>query len=297
VILDEAGERKEWWLKQPQTRYEDNPPRYEDNPPAPISSKSAMPKKAGPLGPSSGRSLSNSGNHPSEKPSEEVDRGKKLVDTKDENGLDSYDSSDLDDEDDDDVLALMWQKHTLLESVMVEFYSLFTPNWIGYAGNSDRANHSSSGSSVPTTATARASESTSVGNISHGKRRLEDRDGSARGDDEDEEDEEDEDKKRPRMGSGEATSGRNHRKFACPYYKRDPRSCRKHRACSGPGFSAVFRVKYGTFFKCLCSPCLVSINIVLTPLIENTCTVAIVLRPDVQDAGSNFRISKDSKAT
>lgn len=34
------------------------------------------------------------------------------------------------------------------------------------------------------------------------------------------------------------------RRFACPYFKRDPRKYRKHRSCVGPGWTAVHRVKY-----------------------------------------------------
>ena len=36
------------------------------------------------------------------------------------------------------------------------------------------------------------------------------------------------------------------RKFACPYFKRDPRKHGKHRSCVGPGWTTIHRVKYAT---------------------------------------------------
>jgi hypothetical protein len=40
--------------------------------------------------------------------------------------------------------------------------------------------------------------------------------------------------------TGEGPKGR---RFACPFFKRRPESCMKHRACAGPGWETVHRVK------------------------------------------------------
>ncbi len=42
-------------------------------------------------------------------------------------------------------------------------------------------------------------------------------------------------------GPSEVSLGR---RFACPYFKRDPRKHREHRSCVGPGWTTVHRVKY-----------------------------------------------------
>lgn len=51
-----------------------------------------------------------------------------------------------------------------------------------------------------------------------------------------------------KSGEGSSAAGapevRLGRKFACPYFKREPRKHRKHRSCVGPGWTTVHRVKY-----------------------------------------------------
>jgi hypothetical protein len=70
----------------------------------------------------------------------------------------------------------------------------------------------------------------------HGKG-SEDREGSN--------DEHDESKRRQ---NSRGSSGISHqylkRRLACPYYKQDPHTWNKHRACRGPGFDEVHRIKY-----------------------------------------------------
>jgi hypothetical protein len=44
--------------------------------------------------------------------------------------------------------------------------------------------------------------------------------------------------KRDRLGPGSAAH-----KFACPYFKRNPQKCTRWRACCGPGWISVHRVK------------------------------------------------------
>jgi hypothetical protein len=47
--------------------------------------------------------------------------------------------------------------------------------------------------------------------------------------------------KKQKASSAEAEKSR---KFACPYYKRDPLMTTNHRSCAGPGWDTVHRVKY-----------------------------------------------------
>jgi hypothetical protein len=58
----------------------------------------------------------------------------------------------------------------------------------------------------------------------------------------------DEGKKRPnkkrKLGSDPAAD--EGQKFACPYFKRRPYDYRNERACTGPGFCSVHRLKYGS---------------------------------------------------
>jgi hypothetical protein len=53
-------------------------------------------------------------------------------------------------------------------------------------------------------------------------------------------------RKKTRRGSSHAfLAGNNdNRKFACPYFKRNPKKYRKWTSCPGPGWEEVHRVKY-----------------------------------------------------
>jgi hypothetical protein len=69
---------------------------------------------------------------------------------------------------------------------------------------------------------------------------------SQKNEDEGIDDDENDFPKRRRGASGQhdKTHQEPFRKLACPYYQREPRKCHKHRACSGPGWDTVHRLKY-----------------------------------------------------
>jgi ribosome modulation factor len=54
-------------------------------------------------------------------------------------------------------------------------------------------------------------------------------------------------KKTRRASSHAVAAGANgNRKFACPYFKRNPKKYRKWTSCPGPGWDEVHRVKYAS---------------------------------------------------
>jgi hypothetical protein len=58
-------------------------------------------------------------------------------------------------------------------------------------------------------------------------------------------DEHDESKRRQKSRESSSISHQYlKKKLACPYYKQDPHKWNKHRACRGPGFDEVHRIKY-----------------------------------------------------
>jgi hypothetical protein len=81
-------------------------------------------------------------------------------------------------------------------------------------------------------------------NISNGKRPLGGGASQYRHDDkhDDSEDEDEGSKKRPRLSPRFCSPAK--KKFACPFFKRAPESHQRWRACAGPGWDTVHRVKY-----------------------------------------------------
>jgi hypothetical protein len=59
-------------------------------------------------------------------------------------------------------------------------------------------------------------------------------------------------RKKARLGSSaaEVAGGSLSGKFACPYFKRNPKKYRKWTSCPGPGWNEVHRVKYVSFESC-----------------------------------------------
>ncbi|KAM0542866.1 hypothetical protein ACHAPJ_012589 [Fusarium lateritium] len=53
----------------------------------------------------------------------------------------------------------------------------------------------------------------------------------------------DQDRKRPKGISPSKSSLGKERRFACPYYRRNPENHREFRSCAGPGFPTILRVK------------------------------------------------------
>ncbi|KXX76479.1 hypothetical protein MMYC01_206845 [Madurella mycetomatis] len=78
------------------------------------------------------------------------------------------------------------------------------------------------------------------------------------------------------------------RKFACPYFKRDPRKYRKHRSCVGPGWTAVHRVKEHIYRRhklpVFCTRCGVTFtrdtDLVAHSRLAQACEVRVFETPD-----------------
>jgi hypothetical protein len=153
----------------------------------------------------------------------------------------SFSGSDHSDEDGCHIVS--WKMQELIERIMTEFYSLFLPRWTqNGTGQVKCAHGSKSGQSCghihSKTASASASQ---VADSSAGKsllkRAMNDRDWPPG-------DSEDEDRKRPKPLPAPRGEGVHARKFACPFFKFDPKVFSKYGSCTGPGFKSVSRVKY-----------------------------------------------------
>jgi hypothetical protein len=138
---------------------------------------------------------------------------------------------------------LAWRTHELIERLMADFYALFLPRWnqntaenakfTNRAGSGQR--HSGANHTENTVSTSQASDS-STGR-SFLKRTVNGRDLPSG-------DSEDEGQKRSKLNFTTQGGDDNLRKFACPFFKYDPRSFSKYGSCTGPGFKSVSRVKY-----------------------------------------------------
>jgi hypothetical protein len=153
----------------------------------------------------------------------------------------SSSSSEQSDEHGSQILA--WKMQELLERIMTDFYSHF-PSWqIQCAGGQvNCANGSNSGQAYSHTHLTRESASDSqathtvVGETSL-KRAMNDRA-------EDGEDDEDDHPKRSKRLPVTRSDNIYTPKFACPFFKFDPKTFAKYGSCTGPGFRSVSRVKY-----------------------------------------------------
>ena len=63
-------------------------------------------------------------------------------------------------------------------------------------------------------------------------------------DDRDEEDDDESRKRRPGESAGSKPAMGTQRRLACPYYQHNPRKCFPSRACRGPGWHTIHRIKY-----------------------------------------------------
>ena len=142
-------------------------------------------------------------------------------------------------------MLLIYSKHRLMVRLMQEVYAIFDKQW-SVAGSS-RAGSEASGSSPPAHQQDSSSGSKSSQKQAHKRRR----------------DEQDHDDHRAgkRGRSDRPVAPRDGEKtFACPFYQKDPvkYSCNnstrlKYRACMGPGFENIARLKcvlkLKTFFR------------------------------------------------
>ena len=158
-------------------------------------------------------------------------------------GTDSCSNSYTDTESDDSQsvsleresqLAILRSKHTLLATLMRDVYVIFENGWIGAVQE-----HISPSSGASSKLNLQP-DSLRLGRGQ--KRRREDRDSTPPKDGQD-------GKKRSHQQS--QASGKEDRLFACSFYKYDSTkySCNtvngsKYRACAGPGFNTIARLKY-----------------------------------------------------
>ncbi|KAF3070444.1 putative udp-glucoronosyl and udp-glucosyl transferase family protein [Daldinia childiae] len=109
--------------------------------------------------------------------------------------------------------------------------------FFAHACEASEASGSSAGSSKGTESGSGSSEQGQSGRSTRTKRRLggDDQDNSSAGGDEGDPD---------RGGSKRAKKDtESERKFACPFYKNDPKAHNKHRSCAGPGWTSLHRLK------------------------------------------------------
>ncbi|KAI1471137.1 uncharacterized protein F4812DRAFT_467345 [Daldinia caldariorum] len=108
---------------------------------------------------------------------------------------------------------------------------------LSHACEASEASGSSTGSSTETNSGSSSSGQGQSGPSTRTKRRLggDDQDNSSAGGDEDDPDRGDSKRAKKDVES--------ERKFACPFYKNDPKAHRKHRSCAGPGWTSLHRLK------------------------------------------------------
>lgn len=133
------------------------------------------------------------------------------------------------------ILVLDHARRQLVERVMAEFHSMLNQSW------SFRSRGNSSHSPAPSRSTEANHSSTSEGlsgdsTCASGRKRAGDEDTQDRG-----EGQGNGHNKKPRKSLDPVDHP--HRKFACPFFKRNPRNHRGCRSCIGPGWESVHRVK------------------------------------------------------
>jgi hypothetical protein len=126
------------------------------------------------------------------------------------------------------------QKEEILNRLMLHFYELF-------AGTTF-AQCTSNNSSSPTISSKQSAQTSGKAARSTGRKRKSKE--SSEGDEREDEDK-DKSSKRPR-GLGDADREENSlaRRLACPYYKKNRGRFQPSRACAGPGWLTVHRLKY-----------------------------------------------------
>ncbi|KAI9764307.1 MAG: hypothetical protein M1840_008525 [Geoglossum simile] len=134
-------------------------------------------------------------------------------------------------------------KRALIDRVMVEFRALFEANW-----TSNATQQAASGSRPHNSSHAQTSGNSSKSSLptnKNGKHRMADRDIG-----EPDDDDENNHPKRRKANSTPPDTTNDGLKLACPFHKRDPRKYStnnvtgiKYRACSGPGWVKIGRIK------------------------------------------------------
>lgn len=107
-------------------------------------------------------------------------------------------------------------------------------------GNSDHATGSSTSTAIATN-----SGDTTGSEDGHESRHHQSRSNlrRQRRDSEDDENQDERDRKKTRENHGHTRGGDEAKRFACPYFKRNPRKYCKEQTCVGPGWTEIHRVK------------------------------------------------------
>lgn len=131
------------------------------------------------------------------------------------------------------ITRMSLKKRELVRRLMAEFYSMFYPK-SGLITHG-RPNSSATQQNTETNLSANGPRSDNGG----GKRKASDEDSPRRENDGDENS-----NKHPKPSlSGPDDDSGTPKKFACPYFKRNPRKYQRFRSCPGPGWDTVHRVK------------------------------------------------------
>jgi hypothetical protein len=136
----------------------------------------------------------------------------------------------------DSITDLATQKSHIVDHLMVFVYDMLAHSDVRSCKD---GNSSGSSASVDQGNEKITNELTPYGP----KRTLYNRDDGKIGEEEDQEDEDDAGKRRKMTKSSTDHGPMHDRKFACPYYKRDPHTQKSSKACAGPGWYKMYRLK------------------------------------------------------
>ncbi|KAF2830185.1 hypothetical protein CC86DRAFT_403493 [Ophiobolus disseminans] len=148
----------------------------------------------------------------------------------DDEALDTTEES-LGDSSPESISNVEAKKKEILDKLMVLFYEIFTATTV--------TTHGANGSPAPSR-TSKQSNASERGSKSNRKKRKSDE-----RDDNDQQDEDEEDKsgKRQKNMDDSHASQAEGMRLACPYYKRNHQKHQPSRACAGPGWPKVHRLK------------------------------------------------------
>ena len=140
-------------------------------------------------------------------------------------------------------MLLIYSKHQLMVRIMQEVYTIFDKQWS--AASSTRAGSETSGCSP----SGHQQDSPSASRSSQKQPQRRKRD---------EQDPDDDRARQRRRSDRPATPKAGEKAYACPFHQKDPvkYSCNsftglKYRACTGPGFENISRLKYVFGARCL----------------------------------------------
>ncbi|KAF2790459.1 hypothetical protein K505DRAFT_364699 [Melanomma pulvis-pyrius CBS 109.77] len=135
--------------------------------------------------------------------------------------------------------SLTTERRRVVDRVMSYFYTIFrvmpAANQRGHSETRTGSSQAAHGASI--------AQTNSTGELGSPSSRRLGKHPRQQGDDDHTDEEDNGTPKRPRKGKVRAEPDKTKRKFACPYFKRDPESFLARRSCVGPGWDEVRRVK------------------------------------------------------